>query len=265
MILTWVRPQTPLQQLVCLGLDICGAKRWEQMLLRTPEIATRVFTDSERQWAEARPERLARLWTVKEALAKALGCGFAGLAYQGIAIEFAARCPTTWLPATFPTDMPGELGISGLSWQLILFREQTLLGALVFAWKQASDPVLVTPLCHATKTSQIVLELRSTSGAQTATRREKHAAERLAARQAAYSAASRFLPAHTHQQLDIRQAHSGRPLLQVTEHDLVTTSSLCLSLSHCSGWAAAALGGFSYTEDSASSANRVIVPCCRYI
>src|SRR5262249_30183243 len=160
----------------------------------TPEIAARAFTDSEMQWAGAQPERLARLWAIKEALVKALGCGFAGLAYHDIAIEFLPRFSIIRLPATVPTDMPGGQGILDLNWQLILFGDQTLSGALVFAWEHTSDCVPEASLYHAATASRIVLELRSITGAQSGTRREKQSAERLAARQAAYSAASRLLP-----------------------------------------------------------------------
>jgi phosphopantetheine--protein transferase-like protein len=255
MIFTWIRPKTSLRRLVCVGLDICGTRRWERMLSRTPEVAARAFTDSEQQWADAQPERLARLWTIKEALAKALGCGFAGLAYQDIAIEFAPRGPIIRLPATVPAHILGEQEISNLSWQLLLFGEQTLPGALILAWKHVSDCVPAPSFCHVAQTNSIVLELRAIPGVQRNTRREQHAVEHLVARQAAYSAATRLLPFHTHQLLAIRKTQSGQPILQVTGRDLVITERWCLSLSHCSGWAAAALGGiasqqFLPTEDA---------------
>lgn len=275
MIFTWLRPHASLRRLACLGLDICGTNRWEQMLSRTPETVARAFTQGEMQWANARPERLAKMWAIKEAITKALGCGFAGLAYQDIVVELASPCPIIRLPATIPTDLPKELEISDLSWQLILFGDPTLAGALVYAWKNQSDLVE----SHATRdcgrlsscvggfsadlpiwdrkstgkppmrdeltTSRIVLELRSISGAQRSTRREKRSAEQLEARLAAYSAASCLLPLSTCCLLDIRKTQRGRPLLQITERDLEATDEICLSLSHCSGWAAAALGGFS--------------------
>ncbi len=253
MIFTWVRPQISSRRLVCLGLDICGVRRWEQMLLRTPDTAARAFTNSEMQWAAAQPERLVRLWTIKEALVKALGCGFAGLAYHDIAIEFVPEGLIIQVPATvpidIPVDIPGERSILDISWQYILFGEKNFPGALVFAWADnkphTTDYVSKMQYDHTKETCKIVLELRRVTGMQSGTRHEKRIAERLAARQAAYSAASHLWLFHTYQLLDICQAPGGRPLLQTTENDLVTTNRMCLSLSHCSGWAAAALGSVS--------------------
>src|SRR5579859_1396418 len=127
MIVTWECPVAPFRRLICLGLDICGTRRWEQMLVRTPEVAARVFSQSEMKWANAQPERLARAWAIKEAVAKALGCGFAGLAYRDIAVEFASPSPAVRLPAPVPTDLPGEQELSDLRWQLILFGDPTLV------------------------------------------------------------------------------------------------------------------------------------------
>jgi hypothetical protein len=125
----------------------------------------------------------------------------------------------------------------------IVIGEQALPGALVFAWADTVDCTPTIRPGHTPATHTIVLELRSVTGVQQGTRHEKHAAERLVARQAVCSAASRLPPLHAHQALDIYQAPGGRPLLQSTEHDLATTNRVCLSLSHCSDWAAAALGG----------------------
>src|SRR3569623_75478 len=65
MFFTWRRFQAPAQPLICLGLDICGTKRWIRTLLRTPQAEARAFTRGERFWADAQPERLACLWTIK--------------------------------------------------------------------------------------------------------------------------------------------------------------------------------------------------------
>jgi phosphopantetheinyl transferase (holo-ACP synthase) len=250
-IFIWHHSRKCPHQLANLGLDICGVGRWQQMLLRVPEIATRAFTDSERRWAGTQPERLAMLWAIKEAFVKALGCGFDGLAYRDIGIEFSPLCPIILLPATVHVDISRRQEISDLSWQLVLFRQNELFVALILAWQDAEEEFRElsstqdTLHVHANETdfcSKVVLELRPITVAQQSTRREKYVAERLAARQAAYSAASRLLPHATCHHISISKTQRGRPLLQVDAHNRMTADSLPLSLSHCSGWAAAALG-----------------------
>src|SRR5713226_6015993 len=65
-ILTWTHVKGSSRRLVGLGLDISRIERWQQMLARMPEVAARAFTAGEMQWAAARPDRLALLWTIKE-------------------------------------------------------------------------------------------------------------------------------------------------------------------------------------------------------
>jgi phosphopantetheinyl transferase (holo-ACP synthase) len=232
----WEQPHASSRQLFNLGLDVCGFKRWEYLLTRTPEVAARAFTPRELQWASGQPERLARVWAIKEAVVKTLGCGFAGLAYHEVEVEFALHRPILSLPATLPGNTTAMRDFAGQSWQLILFVSSALSGALVCTWQPVADPVA--------QASSIALELRPIQAGQQGTRREQADAERQAALKAVRSAASRILPVDSHQQLAIRKFPSGRPWLQFVGHERIPT---CLSLSHCSGWAAAALGGFSPT------------------
>ncbi len=64
-----------------VGVDIVDVRRMEKTLKRTPSFAKRIFTDSERRYCEhkARPaEHYAARFAAREAVLKALGCGFSG-------------------------------------------------------------------------------------------------------------------------------------------------------------------------------------------
>lgn len=53
-----------------IGVDVCEVARFEEMLLRTPGLVARLFSDDE---ARHRPASLAARFAAKEAFAKALG------------------------------------------------------------------------------------------------------------------------------------------------------------------------------------------------
>ena len=59
-----------------VGLDLLDIERLERALRRRPRLAERLFTDTEREYAAARPRpgrHLAARFCAKEAVAKALG------------------------------------------------------------------------------------------------------------------------------------------------------------------------------------------------
>lgn len=53
-----------------IGVDVCDIARFEEMLLRTPGLVVRLFSEEE---SRHRPASLAARFAAKEALAKALG------------------------------------------------------------------------------------------------------------------------------------------------------------------------------------------------
>ncbi|HBH26410.1 MAG TPA: holo-[acyl-carrier-protein] synthase [Rhodospirillaceae bacterium] len=63
-----------------LGHDVVGVARVARVLARHPRFAAKHFTQQERAYCDARPDRpaaYARRWAAKEAAAKALGTGIA--------------------------------------------------------------------------------------------------------------------------------------------------------------------------------------------
>lgn len=79
---------------VGLGVDIVEVARMEQVLKRSPTFATRVFSDAERAYCDgtAVPAvHYALRFAAKEAVVKALGCGFArGIGVRDIEVKRAA-------------------------------------------------------------------------------------------------------------------------------------------------------------------------------
>jgi holo-[acyl-carrier protein] synthase len=73
-----------------LGVDIIEIERMERALERTPRIQERVFSENERRYAQskARPAiHYALFFAAKEAVLKALGTGFAGMAFTDVEVD----------------------------------------------------------------------------------------------------------------------------------------------------------------------------------
>ena len=90
-----------------IGVDMLEISRMERVMRRRPSFLRRVFTDDERAYCErcARPaEHYAARFAAREAVLKALGCGFAegvGLhAEQQTTLAFAdaGQAPTDAAP-----------------------------------------------------------------------------------------------------------------------------------------------------------------------
>lgn len=68
-------------ELAGVGVDIVDIARMERAMERTPAFCRRIFTEEERAYCEgrARPaEHYAARFAAREAVLKALGCGFSG-------------------------------------------------------------------------------------------------------------------------------------------------------------------------------------------
>ena len=78
------------QVIIGIGADMVDIGRFEAALRRTPGLAARLFTESERC---GRPESLSATFAAKEAVAKALGAP-AGLSWTDVeVIRDASGCP----------------------------------------------------------------------------------------------------------------------------------------------------------------------------
>ena len=73
-----------------LGVDIIEVKRMEKAMNRTPRILVRVFSETERlyAWQKTRPAvHFALFFAAKEAVLKALGTGFTGMAFTDVEVD----------------------------------------------------------------------------------------------------------------------------------------------------------------------------------
>ena len=64
-----------------IGVDMLEIARMERVIARRPSFVTRVFTEEERAYCDARArpaEHYAARWAAREAVVKALGTGFSG-------------------------------------------------------------------------------------------------------------------------------------------------------------------------------------------
>ncbi|MDR2587423.1 MAG: holo-ACP synthase [Coriobacteriales bacterium] len=73
-----------------LGVDIIEIERMERALERTPRMRARLFSDAERAYAQGkgRPAvHFALFFAAKEAVLKALGTGFSGMAFRDVEVS----------------------------------------------------------------------------------------------------------------------------------------------------------------------------------
>jgi holo-[acyl-carrier protein] synthase len=113
---------------VGIGVDVVDVARFEKILQRTPTMAERLFTASERE--VVRPERLAARFAAKEALAKALGApGGLGWHDAEVVTEAGGR-PALRVTGTVAA-VAARLGVA--SWHLSLTHDGGVAIAMVVA------------------------------------------------------------------------------------------------------------------------------------
>jgi holo-[acyl-carrier protein] synthase len=72
-----------------IGIDAVEVDRFRQVLARTPGVARRLFTESERAYGARKrdpAERLAARFAAKEAVMKALGVGLGAFAFHDVEV-----------------------------------------------------------------------------------------------------------------------------------------------------------------------------------
>ncbi|MDR2196496.1 MAG: holo-ACP synthase [Coriobacteriales bacterium] len=73
-----------------LGVDLIEIARMQRAITRTPRLLTRLFSEEERSYAEAKarpPVHYALFFAAKEAVLKALGTGFAGVRLTDVEVS----------------------------------------------------------------------------------------------------------------------------------------------------------------------------------
>ena len=113
--------------IIGIGVDLVDISRFEVALRRTPALAARLFTQSERR---GRPESLAASFAAKEAVAKAMGAP-TGLSWADVeVIRGATGCPRLEIRGTV-ADAASQRGIR--HWHVSLSHDAGVSIAMVVA------------------------------------------------------------------------------------------------------------------------------------
>jgi holo-[acyl-carrier protein] synthase len=131
--------------IVSVGIDVVLVDRFAQALERTPLLAERLFTESERFTSSGNPraaESLAARFAAKEAVAKALGAPI-GLHWHDCEIVTDPD-GRPWLTVSDTVaQVAGERGIT--RWHLSLSHDGGIASAMVVAERLDADERLTEP------------------------------------------------------------------------------------------------------------------------
>lgn len=117
-----------------VGVDIVEIARMERIVERNPRFVSRVFTDEERSYCEntARPAaHYACRFAAREAVLKALGCGFIGCGHYddvSVALDASGR-PTAVLKGR-AAEAAREQGVLAIALSLSFTRDMAVANAV---------------------------------------------------------------------------------------------------------------------------------------
>lgn len=116
--------------IVSVGIDVVDIGRFAAVLERTPRLAERLFTPTERDLVRARPQRLATAFAAKEATAKALGAP-GGLRWHDVEVR---RSPAGRPQLTVTGTVAAAAASLGVhAWHLSLSHDAGVAVAVVVA------------------------------------------------------------------------------------------------------------------------------------
>ncbi len=120
--------------MIGLGIDTVDVGRFRTVLARTPTVADRLFTDTERaygaRFADPAP-RLAARFAAKEAVMKALGVGLGAFAFRDVSIVNAPSGAPSLEVRGAAAVLAAELGVS--AWRVSLTHTALVAEAVVVA------------------------------------------------------------------------------------------------------------------------------------
>ncbi|MEC7809638.1 MAG: holo-ACP synthase [Actinomycetota bacterium] len=120
--------------MIGIGVDLVEVERFRKVLLRTPNIVSRLFRPSEREYAEKAgdpAERYAGRFAVKEATLKSLGLGLGAMPMYDIeVVRESSGQPTLFLHGKAFTRSE-EAGVT--RWELSITHTDHLAFATVVA------------------------------------------------------------------------------------------------------------------------------------
>lgn len=120
--------------MIGIGLDAVDVARFRQVLRRRPGLASRVFTDREREDVAARADPvpgLAARFAAKEAAMKALGVGLGAVDFAELEVRRASNGAPTLALSGRASERARSLGIESL--EVSLTHTASLAAAVVLA------------------------------------------------------------------------------------------------------------------------------------
>ena len=120
--------------MIGIGIDAVEVDRFRRALDRTPSLATRLFTDAERDAvggsADVAP-RLAARFAAKEATMKALGVGIGAFAFHDVEVVRADGGAPSLRVTGAAEDLAASRGVTG--WLVSMTHTATVAEAVVVA------------------------------------------------------------------------------------------------------------------------------------
>ncbi len=120
------------RRVIAVGIDVVDIDRMRAIVARQPRFVERVFTPTERDYAQAASdpaERFAARFAAKEAGLKALGVGLGGADFVDLAVRKRASGEPVLEVTGRAADKADALGIDG--WLLTLSHSDTVACAVV--------------------------------------------------------------------------------------------------------------------------------------
>jgi len=117
-----------------VGLDAVEISRFRRVLARTPGVATRLFTEAERAYADRRrdpTQPLAARFAAKEAVMKAMGVGIGAFGWHDVEVARHESGEPELVLRGRAAALAGERGISG--WRLSMTHTDSTASAVVIA------------------------------------------------------------------------------------------------------------------------------------
>ena len=147
---------------VGIGVDLLEIERMERAIERTPRILQRVFTSNEREyaWSKTKPAlHYASFFAAREAVLKALGCGFNGVGFQEVEIVHDEKGKPEVVLHGNAEALAREQGIVEI--QISLSHTHTMVVASAVLIKATSSPRKVEVLSPLEELARQFKELRS--------------------------------------------------------------------------------------------------------
>lgn len=120
--------------MIGIGVDLVEIDRIRRALARTPSLASRLFTDGERAYAESARDpapRLAVRFAAKEAVMKALGVGLGAFDWHDVEVLRADSGAPSLRISGRAADLADAAGVT--EWKLTLTHTDSLAEAIAVA------------------------------------------------------------------------------------------------------------------------------------